>query len=338
MSRTASSTPRARAGLNPPVAPAPTGLSSRSSRYCSGSLPAAMAISSMKPCFTNDTPLVGGARSAPVGMSNGVTCCGVTEQVRDEAPRELVGGHDRVRAGDEIAKRDELAARVQAGLEVVVAASGRYWSCAMSSSRDHSSLTGTLGSPASARSSVTTRAIRADFDVVVAVQPPAESAAGAHEVERHVLGRDAGAERRILLGSESGCGDQISSLPSLIVRRGVLRLERRMRQQREEVLGLDDLRRGPERRLDVADHGAGGPPRPPPGAGAGGGAGAARRRLRRQLARLRQVPLAALRRPRRLRPRRPSASGARCWRATSCRPRSPRPRRGSCCPAPPARR
>ena len=32
-----------------------------------------MAISSMNPCITNDTPLVPGARNAPVGISNGVT-------------------------------------------------------------------------------------------------------------------------------------------------------------------------------------------------------------------------------------------------------------------------
>ena len=32
-----------------------------------------MATSSMKPCFTDEMPLVGGARSAPTGISNGVT-------------------------------------------------------------------------------------------------------------------------------------------------------------------------------------------------------------------------------------------------------------------------
>ena len=51
----------------------------------------------------------------------------------------------------------------------------------------------------------------------------------------------------------------------MIVRRGVLRLERRMRQQREVVLGFDDLRRGLERGLDVADR-----PRRPVPAVAGG--------------------------------------------------------------------
>ena len=158
-------------------------------------------------------------------------------------------------------------------------------------------MTGTLGSPAAARSSVTSRGDPRHFDVVLAHEPPAESAAGAHEVERHVLGRNAGAERRMLLGRNLARRPDLEP-PVVEVRRGVLRLERRMRQQREEVLGFDGLRRGAECRLDVADHGAGRAavrahrPVPVPGPAAGSGRG---RRLGRQFARLRQVPLAALR-------------------------------------------
>ena len=81
--------------------------------------------------------------------------------------------------------------------------------------------------------------------------------------------------------------------PVVEVRRGVLRLERRVRQQREKVLGFDGLRRRAECGLDVTDHSAGGPRGPPrhrPGPARGGGGGVGRRRrLRRQLARLRQV-------------------------------------------------
>ena len=46
---------------------------------------------------------------------------GRDQHVLDEAARELVGRHDGVRAGDEIAIGDQLAARVQAGLEEVEA-------------------------------------------------------------------------------------------------------------------------------------------------------------------------------------------------------------------------
>ena len=134
---------------------------------------------------------------------------------------------------------------------------GRYWSCARSSSRDHSSLTGDARQPRR-------RPLLGDgprdprhLDVVLAHEPPAESAAGPHEVERDVLGRDAGAERRMLLGRNLARRPDLE-LPVVEVGGRVLRLERRVRQQREEVLGFDGLRRGAERRVDVADHGIGG--------------------------------------------------------------------------------
>ena len=136
------------------------------------------------------------------------------------------------------------------------------------------------------------------FDVVLAHEAAPESAAGAHDVERHVLGRNAGAERRMLLGRNLA---RRPDLQAAIVEmsRGVLRFERRMRQQREEVLGLDGLRCGAECRFNIADHRSGRASAAPTarcrsrgrirhGRGCG-------RRLGRQLARLRQVPLAGLR-------------------------------------------
>ena len=230
---------------------------------------------------------------------------GRDQHVLDEAARELVGGNDGVRAGDEIAIRDQLAARVQAGLEEMEAGRAvlvvRHVVFARPQQLDRHARQ-PRGRPLLGDDPGDPR----HLDVVVAHEPPAESAAGAHEMERHVLGRNAGAERRMLLGRNLARRPDLQ-LPIVEVRRGVLRFERRMRQQREEVLGLDDLRRGPECRLDVADHGAG---------RTAGAAPAARcrcrrrrrrgcrrgRRLGRQLARLRQVPIAALRRDRTLVP------------------------------------
>ena len=193
----------------------PIGLASRSSRYCSGSLPAAMAISSMNPCITNDTPLVPGARSAPVGMSNGVTGRRVHREVRDESARELVGGNHRRRAGDEIAERDQLARRVEPGLEVVVAARpvlvvGHVVFARPQQLHRHARQPGLrplLGDDA--------RDL-ADLDVVVAVQTAAESAARPHQVQRDLVRRDA---RRRAPGSRAlgiWLHDQISSLPSAL--------------------------------------------------------------------------------------------------------------------------
>jgi hypothetical protein len=119
-----------------------------------------MATSSMKPCFTNEMPLVGGARSAPIGMSNGATFWDVISTFSTK-PRgnSLAGTTEFVLATkSRYAMSLPLASRPALKKWYPV---GRYWSCAMSSSRDHNSLTGTLGSPAAARSSVTSRAIRA---------------------------------------------------------------------------------------------------------------------------------------------------------------------------------
>jgi hypothetical protein len=100
--------------------PPPAGLFSRSIRYWSGSLPAATAISSMKPCMTNETPLVGGARSAPVGTSNGVTAEEMT-QTFSQKPRgnSLAGTTDCV-LGTIVAEGDQLAGAVEPRLEKVV--------------------------------------------------------------------------------------------------------------------------------------------------------------------------------------------------------------------------
>ena len=62
-------------------------------------MPAATAISSMNDCITNETPLVPGARSAPVGMLNGVIGAECTEKFATK-PRgnSLAGRTDAVLA------------------------------------------------------------------------------------------------------------------------------------------------------------------------------------------------------------------------------------------------
>ena len=76
----------------------------------------------MNPCITNDTPFVPGARSAPVGMSNGVTGAEFDRKFATKPRGNSLAGMTELRAGDEIAERDQLARRVEAGLEVVEAA------------------------------------------------------------------------------------------------------------------------------------------------------------------------------------------------------------------------
>src|SRR5688572_23864211 len=143
---------------------------------------------------------VGGWRAQrPDGDAEGRDVLGRDQHVLDEASRELVRGHDGVRAGDEIAIRDELATRIQARLEEMVSrravlvvrhvvfARPQQLDRDARQARDRPLLGDEPGDPRY-------------FDVVLAYEPPAESAAGTHEMERHVLGRNARAERRMLLG------------------------------------------------------------------------------------------------------------------------------------------
>ena len=260
-----------------------------------------MAISSMKPCFTNEMPLVGGARSAPTGIPNGATFWDVTSTFSTKPRGNSFAGTTEFVLGTKSRYAMSLPLASRPALKKWNPV-GRYWSCAMSSSRDHSSLTGTLGRPAATRSSVTSRAIRAtSMSYSLTSRRPKPPPARTRWNVTFSGGMPAPSAGCCLDGI--WLGDQISSFPSLEVRRGVLRLERRMRQQREEVLRFDGLRRRAECRLDVADDSA--------GRAAGTAAPSARgrwrwwwrwrgcrrrRRLGRQLARLRQVRLTALRR------------------------------------------
>ena len=92
------------------------------------------------------------------------------------------------------------------------------------------------------------------LDHVVVGQPAAEPAAGLHQVHRDVGLLDA---ERLRADAETGCRRlarrpqlQLAVLP---VRHAVLRLERRVRDERIHVGAFDDLRaRSRERLLDVA--------------------------------------------------------------------------------------
>ena len=141
-----------------------------------------MAISSMKPCFTNEMPLVGGARSAPTGMPNGVTFSDVISTFSTKPRGNSFAGHDGVRAGDEIAIRDELAVRVQPGLEEVVSGRAvlvvRHVVFARPQQLDRNARQ-PGGRPLFGDDPGDPR----HFDVVLAHEPPAESAARAHEVD-----------------------------------------------------------------------------------------------------------------------------------------------------------
>ena len=205
----------------------------------------------MKPCITNDTPLVGGARSAPVGTLNGVTCSAVTSKLSTNPRGNSLAGTTEFVLADEVAIRDELAGRVEPGLEVVV---GRRPVLV-------------VGHVVFARPQQLDRNARqprrgplvgddlgdaGDLDVVVAHQPASESAAGPDQMHRDVLRRNAGAQRRMLQAGDLARRPDLEAAV-VVVRRRVLRLERRVRQEREVVLGLDDLGRGLERGLDVAD-------------------------------------------------------------------------------------
>ena len=157
----------------------------------------------MKPWMTNDTPFVGGARSAPVGTLNGFTCSAVTEHVVDEASRELVGRHHGVRAADEVAIGDELAVRVESGLEVVRARRPvlvvRHVVFARPQQLDRHARQSRRGPLVGDE-----LGDAGDLDVVLAHQPASESAAGPHQVHRDVLRRNARTERRMLQARESG--------------------------------------------------------------------------------------------------------------------------------------
>ena len=206
----------------------------------------------MNPCITNDTPLVPGARRAPVGISNGVIGRGVHREVRDESSRELVGGNDRVRAGDEVAERDQFARRVEPGLEVVEAARPILVVGHVVFSRPEQ-LHGHARQPGLRPLLGDDSRDLADLDVVVAVQTTAESAARPHQVHRDLVGLDAGAERRILEARNLAARPDFQLAVGGVVRRRILRLERRVGEERKHVLRLDDLGRALERRFGVAD-------------------------------------------------------------------------------------
>ena len=112
----------------------------------------------MNPCMTNDTPFVPGARSAPVGISNGVIGAEWTEKFATNPRGNSLAGTTEFALATKSRNATSLPDASRPALKKWKPP-GRYWSWAMSSSLDQSSFTGTLGSPAFTRSSVTTRAI-----------------------------------------------------------------------------------------------------------------------------------------------------------------------------------
>ena len=117
LSRTASSTPRMRAASNPLPPCCGSGIAgpfSISRRNAIGSLPAAIAISSMNDWKTNEKALLRGARCAPVGHAQRHERR-LEVVVRDEARRELDAGDVR-RVGEAL-----LAFRVVAVADEVIA-------------------------------------------------------------------------------------------------------------------------------------------------------------------------------------------------------------------------
>ena len=201
--------------------------------------------------MTNDTPFVGGARSAPVGTREWLHNLGRHQHVVDESSRELVGRHHGVRAADEVPIGDELAARIESGLEVVRARRPvlvvRHVVFARPQQLDRDGRQSRRGPLVGDE-----LGDAGDLDVVLAHKPASKSAAGLDEVHRDVLRRQTRTERRMLKARDLARRPDLEA-SVLIERRGVLRLERRVRQEREVVLGFDDLRRGLERGLDVAD-------------------------------------------------------------------------------------
>ncbi len=140
---------------------------------------------------------------------------GVRREVRDEASRELVGGNDRGRAGDEVAERDQLARRVEPGLEVVEAARPILVVGHVVFSRPEQ-LHGHARQPGLRPLLGHDSRDLPDLDVVVAVQTTAESAARPHQVHRHLVGRRY--RRRAPDSARLGIWlhDQISSFPSVV--------------------------------------------------------------------------------------------------------------------------
>src|SRR5262245_58156520 len=78
-SATAFNTPVMRSALKPSPAGFGRGVANRSRRNCSGSLPAALASSSMNDWYTHATALLLGARRAPVGTPSGINVASIAK-------------------------------------------------------------------------------------------------------------------------------------------------------------------------------------------------------------------------------------------------------------------
>ena len=208
----------------------------------------------MNDCITNDTPLVPGARIAPVGMSNGANSAAEYAEKFATKPRgnSLAGTTEFVLA-TKSRKGDQLARRVQPGLEVVEAARpilvvGHVVFSRPEQLHRHArqpGLRALLGDDA--------RDL-ADLDVVVAVQTTAEAAARPHQVHRDLVWLRC---RRRAPDSKAGNLSCTTRFPAS--RRGVVPWNSAARAARARGAEIRTPPRRPwrrfERRLGVADRG-----------------------------------------------------------------------------------
>ena len=89
-----------------------------------------------------------------------------------------------------------------------------------------------------------------NFDVVFAVQAPAEPASGPNHMECDIVVLNTRRHRSVSLLRNLARRPDFE-LTVLVMGRGILRLEWSVRQQREGILGFNDLGRGLERRFSV---------------------------------------------------------------------------------------